>query len=140
MIETAQRTVEPLVMIEDRASAVHIERCSKLLRNARQIDIFAAKIAVVVMERVHWRTVAAQKLQGRAISKSRLYTASSSGIRQRLVIFAAVLRFNSNVNKFLVPAESLAILIRSPWLMRDGGNDRGKFSDADLPDVQIGHD
>src|SRR3982074_2207601 len=134
MIETAQRTIEPLVMIEDRASAIYIERCSKLLRNARQIDIFAAKLAVVVMEGVHWRTVAAQKLQGRAISKSprwlgsrgeRLYAAPSSGIRQRLVIFAAVLRFNSNVNKLLVPAESLAILIRGPWLMRDDGNDRG---------------
>ena len=114
MIETAQSPVQPLVMIEDRAGAIYIERCSKLRRDARQIDIFAVKLPVVVMEGVHWRTVAAQKLQGRAISKSprrlesrgeRLCTASSSGIRQRLVIFAAVLRFNGNVNKFLVPAE-----------------------------------
>ena len=72
MIETAQRTIEPLVMIEDRASAIYIERCSKLLRNARQIDVFAAKLPVVVMKGVHWQTVAAQKLQGRAISLQRV--------------------------------------------------------------------
>ena len=52
MIEIAQRTIQPLVMIEDRPSAIYIERCPKLLRDARKIDIFAVKLPVVVMERV----------------------------------------------------------------------------------------
>ena len=40
-------------MIEDRPSAIYIERRSEFLRDARKIDIFAVKLPVAVMEGVH---------------------------------------------------------------------------------------
>ena len=53
MIKRRERGIEALVMIENGAGAIYIERCAELLRGASKIDIFAAKFAVAVAERVH---------------------------------------------------------------------------------------
>ena len=53
MIEWRNGGIEPLVMIENCFRAIDIERRSKFLRDPRKIDIFAVKLTVAVMERVH---------------------------------------------------------------------------------------
>ena len=45
-----KRRIEPSIMIQDRARAIYIERCAKLLRDAGKIDIFTVKLSVAVME------------------------------------------------------------------------------------------
>jgi hypothetical protein len=62
------------------------------------------------------------------------------GVCQRCVFFAAMLRLDGDVNEFVVFAEQVAIGIRALWLMRHDRDHRSKFSDADLPNVQIGHE
>jgi hypothetical protein len=59
---------------------------------------------------------------------------------QRLVFFAAMLRLDGDVNEFVVFAEQLAIRIRALWLMRHDRDHRRKFSNAHLPNVQVGHE
>ena len=53
MIERRERGVETAVMIENRPGAIYIERRPEFLLDARKIDIFAVKFAVVVMKRMH---------------------------------------------------------------------------------------
>ena len=53
MIERRNGGIEPLVMIENCSRAIDIERRPKFLRDLRKIDIFAVKLTVPVMERMH---------------------------------------------------------------------------------------
>ena len=55
------------------------------------------------------------------------------------MLFVAVLRLDREVHEFTVFAEEAAIIIRRSRLVGDDRNDRGKFSGAYLPDVEIGH-
>lgn len=59
MIEITERGIEALVMIEDGAGAIYIKRRPKFLRDPGKIDIFAVKLAIAVMERMHLISVAA---------------------------------------------------------------------------------
>ena len=59
---------------------------------------------------------------------------------QRFVFFAAMLRLDSDMNEFVVFAEQLAIGIRALWLVRHDRDHRRKFSDAHLPNMQVGHE
>ena len=54
--------------------------------------------------------------------------------------FLAVLRLDRDVHQFVVVAEKRSIIIRRPRLVGDDRNNRGKFSGANLPDMEIGHD
>ena len=62
------------------------------------------------------------------------------GARARCVIFAAVVRLDSNVNEFIAPAEQRSICVRALRLMRHHRDHGRKFSDADLPNVEIAHE
>ncbi len=53
MIQWRNGGIKPLVMIENRPGAIYVERRPKFLRDPRKIDIFAVKLAVAVMERMH---------------------------------------------------------------------------------------
>jgi len=55
------------------------------------------------------------------------------------MIFAAVLRFNGDVNQFVVFSQQRPIRIAALRFVRHHGNHRRIFSGADLPDMQIGH-
>jgi hypothetical protein len=53
MIQTAQGAIKPLVMIEDSARAINIERGAELLGHTGQIDILPVKFPIAVMKRMH---------------------------------------------------------------------------------------
>ena len=53
MIERRECSIETLVMIEDCASAIYIERGAELLRSPGKIDIFAIKFSVAISKRMH---------------------------------------------------------------------------------------
>lgn len=59
---------------------------------------------------------------------------------QRCVFFAAMLRLDRDVDEFVVLAEQIAIGIRAFWLVRYDRDHRRKFSDTDLPNMQVGHE
>jgi hypothetical protein len=48
VIERTESTVEPAIMIEDRARAIDIERRSIFLRDAFEIHIFAVEFLLVI--------------------------------------------------------------------------------------------
>ena len=58
----------------------------------------------------------------------------------RRVVFGAMVRLDCHVDQFVISAQQRSIRITTLWLVGDDGNHRGKFSDADLPYMQIGHD
>ena len=62
------------------------------------------------------------------------------GARGRRVIFGAMVRLDRHVDKFAVSAQQRSIRIAALRFVRHDRNHGGKFSDADLPDMQIGHD
>ena len=54
MIERRKGRIEAPVMIENHSrAAIYVEGRSKFLRDPRNIDIFAMKKSVAIMERVH---------------------------------------------------------------------------------------
>src|SRR5262249_1405309 len=53
MIERCESGIETLVMIEERAGAIYIERRVGLLRPLRKIDIFAVKPTLAITKQVH---------------------------------------------------------------------------------------
>ena len=57
----------------------------------------------------------------------------------RRVVFGAMVRLDRDVNELVVSADQRPIRIAALWLMSDDRHHCGKFSDADLPDVQVSH-
>jgi hypothetical protein len=53
MIERGERSIEPAIMIENRACTVNIEWRPELLSNARKIDFFAVETPVAIMKKMH---------------------------------------------------------------------------------------
>ena len=58
----------------------------------------------------------------------------------RRVIFGAMVCLDCYVDQFVISAEQGSIRIAALRLMRHDRDHRSKFPDADLPDMQIGHD
>ncbi len=58
----------------------------------------------------------------------------------RRVVFGAMVRLDRHVDQFVVSAQQRSIRLAALRFVGDDGNHRGKFSDADLPHMQIGHD
>src|SRR5437667_8335253 len=56
------------------------------------------------------------------------------------MIFAAVLRLDGDVHEFVVLAKQRAIIIGRSRFVGDDRNNGGEFSNADLPNMEIGHD
>ena len=79
--------------------------------------------------------------QGENVSRNDLPERTDhSGACQRFMFFAAMLRLDGDVNEFVVLAEQLAIGIRALWLVRYDRDHSRKFSDAHLPNMQVGHE
>ena len=51
-----------------------------------------------------------------------------------------MLRLDRDMDELFVLPQQLAVFIGTFRFMRDDGNNRGKFSNADLPDMKISHD
>ncbi len=56
------------------------------------------------------------------------------------MIFAAVLRLDRQVHQLVVVAKPYAVIVGSFRFMCDDRNDRGKFTGANLSDVEIAYD
>ena len=55
------------------------------------------------------------------------------------MVFAAKVRLNRDMNQFLMSPQQRPIGIAAPRFVRHNGDHCRIFSDADLPDMQIGH-
>ena len=62
------------------------------------------------------------------------------GACDRRVVFGAMVRLDCHVDQFVISPQQRSIRIAALRLVRHDRNHGGKFSDADLPDMQIGHD
>src|SRR4026207_900763 len=60
--------------------------------------------------------------------------------RDRVVNFAAMLRLDRDVNQFVMSTQQRSIGLATLRFVRHHRDDRRVFSEADLPDVQIGHE
>ena len=67
MIERSERGIEPVIMIENCAGAVDIERRADFLRDSCKIDIFAVKFSITILKRMHVvAAIAAANMQAKA--------------------------------------------------------------------------
>ena len=57
MIDLAQSSIEPAIMIENRARAIDVKRCPKFFGDANEIDLLAMKPIILVMEGMHGASV-----------------------------------------------------------------------------------